>query len=779
MKFVAARPFVVIGPGVVIGCIIAADGESSRLGMHVLVLLGAATLFALLCALRAPVPARLAALAAVAIQLGLVLAEWAESRALMRQERLRGLRGPTLFEGIVVSQPRAIGPPPAPPWALERAESRSSVFEVRVDEPADFRATVYLVDGRVPEIGSRVRLTGRVRPPEPPGNPGEPDARQWAWSSAIDATIEPASGTRMRVEPPPAVLPPSLWPEWLRAKLRARLDGACRPEVAALLAALMLGDRYDVDPEFRDRLRKSGASHVLAISGLHVSMILPVVWGVLHVGGAGLKRRTWAVVIVAVAFAVLTGLQPPVVRCMIMAVAMHLACLAGRRSDPANTLGLAAALIVVCNPLIAVQPGFQLTFAAVAGIMIFTKPFAGRMEGSSRIGRWLRTGIAVSLGAWLATFPLALIHFNMVSAVSCISSLLIVPLVFIELLVGALVLLTGFEWIGACAGWVYDAMNLAAWACTAIPFAWAYMPAPPWPAWVLYGVGCAGARWSGRVWPLAIVVCLPVALAWRADVPNGSVRVQMLDVRRGASILFEFPDGEVALYDAGSLNSATPERRWIAPALWERGIRRIDALILSHTDRDHVNGLAGLLDRFVVGAVWVGRPFVETAEGAAIVRYVESRGVPVRIIEPDPAGAVAVNSWLRLYPPAPWAALRRAPVPPNETSLIAEVEIGTRRILLTGDAGPWAVGYWAANHAARADLLVVPHHGKRNPEIDRLIDATQPKVALVPAPVGYSYPGVIDALRRSGAAVYATGDSGAVEVVVSSDRLDVFEWKKP
>ena len=115
MRFVSARPFVLIGPAMVIGCLIAADGTSSRVGVRVVVLMAAVILFVLLCALRAPVPARLVALAAVALQLGLVLAEWVESGAMTRHERLRRLRGPTVIEGIVVSQPRAIGPPRPPP----------------------------------------------------------------------------------------------------------------------------------------------------------------------------------------------------------------------------------------------------------------------------------------------------------------------------------------------------------------------------------------------------------------------------------------------------------------------------------------------------------------------------------------------------------------------------------------------------------------------------------------------------------------------------------------
>lgn len=789
MRFVAARPFVLIGPGIVAGCLVGADGAASRLAVHAAVLLAAAIVTAMLCVLRAPVLARLAALLATAIQLGLVLTEWAESRALERRAGLEGIRDPVVIEGIVVSQPRAIGPPRAPPWAEPsgRAESRCIAVEVCVDRvdgaPADFRAVVYIEDAETPALGGRIRLRGRVRLPEAPGNPGEADARRWAMASGIDATIWPAKGGSVVVRPPPAVLPPSIWPERLRAALRARLDGACRPEVAALLAALMLGDRGDVDVELQDRLRKSGASHVLAISGLHVSMILPVVWGLLHVGGMRLARRAWCVVGVAVAFAVLTGLQPPVVRCIVMAVALSLAPLARRRADPANTLGMAAALIAACDPLVAPLPGFQLTFAAVVGIMAFYKPLADRMAGMlplRRLSRMLAGSVAVSVAAWLPTYPLTLIHFNMVSGASCVSSLFIIPLVFVDLMLGALILLTGFSWLGSLAGIAYDAMNLAAWGCAELPFAWTYAPAPPWPVWLLYGAGCIAARWSGRLWPLVGVVFLPVLLVDRSSVPDGTVVVHMLDVRRGASVLLEFPDGSVVLYDAGSLNSGAPEHRWIAPALWEKGIRRIDALILSHPDRDHTNGTAGLIERFEVGAVWVGRPFVETGEGAAVVRYVESRGVRVRIVEPDPALPLSVNEWMTLMPPAPWTALGRATVPTNEASLIAEVGVGGRRILLTGDAGPWGCGYLMLQDGRTADVLVVPHHGKRNAQMDRLIGVLRPQVALVPAPVGYSAPEVLDGLRRSGAAVYSTGECGAVEVLVSAGGVDVrcFRAKK-
>jgi competence protein ComEC len=786
MNFALARPFTVIGPGIVVGCLLAAGNARSKVWPLLLVLVACALVGLLLHFWRAPPAARLAALLACSIQLGLVVCEAAERRAFLRHESLRPLEGSVSVEGVALSSARTLRGARPPPWVSSDPQTGVGpyMFDMQVEfvdgARWDFRLRAYVQAEACPvTAGDRLRLRGRLRLPPGPTNPGQGDARRLAWSQGTAASLR-ALGPVALLPGPAAV---RLWPRIglarLRERLQTRIDAACSDkDVAGFVTAILLGPRDGVSDELSDEMRLTGTTHIMAISGQHVALLLPVVWGALHVAGAHYRCRAVLAVLFVAFYALLTGFQAPVVRCLVTTAPLYLAPIIGRRSDPANSLGLAAAAIALWDPMGVKQPSYQLTFAAVVGLMALSPLFAPLLgSGGGRWGRWLRTGMAMGMGAWLATFPLVLIHFNMVSAVGAVATLLIVPPVFTIMVLGILAIVTASPIVGIPAGWAYALMRLLLGGLVDVPGAYDYMPAPALWVWAFTLAGLTAARWSGRLgWvpPAVLVSALAVP---RDRPPPQTVRLSMLDVGRGCSVTLQFPDGSVVLYDAGSLDASAPDRRWIAPFLWERGIRRVDAIVLSHPDRDHVNGLAGLLERFPVGSVWVSGPFARDPEGGRIVSFLQRLGIRVGVVRSEPAGPVFLNPWLKLYPPPPWQALDTRRIPSNEASLVAEVTVAGRRVLLMGDAGERLVGLLLNGRLPeRAHVLVLPHHGKAYRQHAELAAALEPALGLVPAPVGYASAEVLRTLRRGGTRILQTGAEGAVEVIVGADGVSYRTW---
>lgn len=783
MDFVAARPFLIIGPGLVIGCLVASGGAESRLDVHLCVLAAALIVAALLKLGRAPPPAMLAALLASSMQVGLLVADAAEHRAVVRGLQLRRLSGRIEVAGVLLSEPFRTRGPRAPPWGSGDVSRRRGpwVAEMAVERvggaAVECRVRVSFEGAeRPPPAGTAVIVAGKLTCPGEPGNPGEVDPRIVAWTFGSDASLWIASGADVKVVEDSKRSPWIAWVGWIRGTLCDRFLAACGEDVGGFLCAILLGVREGVAPYVRDRLQVTGAAHVLAVSGQNLSMVLPLVWGVLHVGGVRLGGRSILTVLVAAAFAVMTGMQSPVLRCFVMVAVLRLAPLGGRVSDPANSLGLAAALLALADPLSVKGPGFQLTFAAVGAMMAFTPVLADGLgpAGGGRLAGMARTSLAVSAAAWLGTMPLVLVHFNMVSGIGVAASLFIIPLIFVQMLLGAVLLL----WPSPVLAWptavTYDVMVWGVDGLSRFPGAYDYFAAPPAMAWVVVAAAFAAAlSWRKPLFVVPALVAV-VAIPGRTPPPEACVRLTMIDVRRGAAVAAEFPDGSVVLVDCGSLDSTVPERRWIGPALWSMGISKIDAVVLTHPDLDHVNGLAGVVDMFRVRRILVGEPFLEYEGGRRIRDYLKKAGIRVGVVTAEPSESMALNPWMRLLPPAPWKALGRDRPATNETSLAATIEISGRRALLLGDSGAESCGYLMAGGPPRSiDILLVPHHGKFHVRHSALADHLRPTLALISAPKGYGDAGVVAALRGSGARILETGGDGAVQVVLGPSGMTV------
>ncbi len=619
--------------------------------------------------------------------------------------------------------------------------------------------------------GDRIRVSGWLSPPRGARNPGEFDFAAHLARNGI--------GAMLRVPAASDFAEAGKGPWWLRLRgaARARLSAglsAIGPE-GGLYRALVLGDRSALDPRLEKAFVTSGTAHVLAVSGLNLVLVIAMAAGLARLAGLGARGAGLAALTVALAYAALVGWSPPVTRAAAMAASVLAARLLWRRGDLVNALAAAALLVLAVNPEDLFGAGFQLSFAAVLSLALFSAPLSRLLRAGPAAPRpWRAAGslVAASLAAGLATAPITLYHFNIACPVSLAANLAVVPLASLLLGLGAVAGVVGsvspgavsavapvFAAPAAAGRWIVEALGEA-------PYGHFWLPAlpVPWTAALLATLLLLPKR------PRLAACGLAGLAAWAgvffAQPPPAEMRATFLDVGQGASCVLEFPDGDAWVVDCGASARSDPGERVAAPYLWTRRRRTIDVLVLTHADADHISGAEALLERFSVRLLVVTRPLLEDPRAASVLRA--AAGVPVRTVcsgdELRTRSGIAVPV---LGPPAQtpgWSA--------NDTSVILRVEAKGLSLLLTGDAEKRAVRA-LLEREPRAEVLQVPHHGGSSSRSFELPTAVKPLYAVMSAREWFPSPDVEADYRALGIPVERTFEGGAITFVGSGERWRV------
>jgi competence protein ComEC len=631
--------------------------------------------------------------------------------------------------------------------------------------------------------GQRVVVDARVHRPIGYRNPGGFDYPAHLRREGI-LLVGHARADRLTALTPDA-------PPWRVTVKRWAVDviAARLPETsAALLAGLLLGERSTLPPTSDEAFRRAGVYHILAVSGFNVALLAGAVFGGLAI--CGIPRPAVAVVAatVLIGFALVVGGQPSVLRATVMGLLLLAALLLERQSQLPNALAVATLVLLLWRPGDLWEPGFQLSFAATAGIVYLAPWLTGRLT-TRGAPSWLAAAVAVSVGAQAAVTPLMAAHFNQLSLIGVVANLAVVPLAAVATTLGMVALLAELlpgplgSLLFECLWLVLLTLRAVVALAAALPAAMVYLPAPTlaaalaWYGAVLLAPQVAGSR-RRRALLGALLLTVATLSAWPWLRPTERMlRVTFLDVGQGDAILVELPDGPRLLVDGGPGGAGRFDvgERVLAPFLWNRPLGRLDVVALSHWDADHSGGLAAVLARFPVGELW------ESGRGPAGAR--ETMAALSRARVPRRVLAAGQRLWLGH---AVLTVLGPAPGPPqaaNDESLVLRLDWRGLSLLLPGDLGARGEALMLERAGPlRVAALKVAHHGSRSSTGGPFLAAARPRVAVISVgarnPFRHPSPEALARLEAAGTRVYRTDRDGAVVLETDGTILHVTAWAR-
>ena len=629
------------------------------------------------------------------------------------------------------------------------------------------RVLLELPAGRAPPQGAVLAL--RARPVAPRGPETGFDERGWLARRGVHVVLH-ASGSWRIVGRRGGIGGVG---DRLRTEIASALALGTSGERRALLAGVVLGADEGLDPSLREAFKASGLYHLLAVSGQNVVFIALGILGLAYV--AGLPRAAGHVLAIAavLGYALAVGWQPSVVRAAVAGCVASLAWLASRPHDRWHMLALGALVLLAWTPRSLLEPGFQLSFAAVVAILV-TAPRLERFREGWPLPRVLVDVVGISAACGLVTAPILWLQFGVVPLWTVPANALAEPAMPLLLGLGLAAALVApvlpsaavaMSWLaGLCAAWIAFAARLVA----SFPHAQVSSPL----VFLLPAAAIAATTVLRRVAPYrrrglvvdGVGVALLVATAWWAVhpppawQPPAGLRVTMLDVGQGDGILLEVPEGAM-LVDAGP-----PEAR-VDRLLRSRGLRSLAALVVSHPHRDHVGGAVGVLRGLAVGALVDPLQPGDWPEDAEARRVAEERGTVVVAARVGAVYRLGRLSVRVLWPDGGGSAGED----PHEHGVVLLASFGETDVLLTGDAESSVTRRLPLR---RVEVLKVAHHGSADPGLADELPVLRPRVALVSVGRGndYGHPReeTIAALRSvPGLALYRSDEDG--EVVVESD----------
>ena len=655
------------------------------------------------------------------------------------------------------------GPPRTTPFSIRVPGEAVAFGAVRMRE----RVLLELPPERAPPQGAVLEL--RVRPVAPRGPETGFDERGWLARRGVHVVLRGDGNWRVvgRRGGIGGV------GDRLRAHVEATLARGTSGERRRLLAGIVLGEDSDIDRGLRGAFQASGLMHLLAVSGQNIAIVAIGVLFAARILGLGRLVGEALTIIVVLAYALAVGWQPSVVRAAVAGTLASLAWLVARPRDRWHALAVGALVLLVWMPQSALEPGFQLSFAAVAAIFLVAPRMSGVPEAYP-VPRSFWDVLVVAGACGLVTAPIVWLHFGQVALWTIPANVAaepaMPPLISLSLAAAAVEpvspgVATALAWLaGWCAWWLaLVARFVASWPSAQVSSPLALAAAAGTVAAVLLVRRLPRYRRPTALVAIASLSLTLAVAAWATrprpswEPPSG-LRVTFLDVGQGDSALLEVPGGAV-LVDEG------PPEADVAGQLRRLGLRSLTAIVLTHPQRDHIGGAAAVLDELSVGTV--ADPGIEapSADHDAAVAAARRRHVPVVVVH---AGEVFRIGRLRLrilWPDEPGLASED----PNQHAVVALATYGEIDVLLTADAESDVTSRLPLRPV---EVLKVAHHGSEDPRLPDLLRVLRPGIAVISVGAHNDYdhprPETLAMLAaQPGLRTFRTDENG--RVVVESD----------
>jgi competence protein ComEC len=752
-------------------------------------------------------------------------------------------RGPVELTGQVDGLPEAEQDRTVVLLDLESAASMNDPSGAAARSPAVAPPSAIPLTGRIrvnvrgmveggPAIhaGDRLRFTAELRRPYGLHNVGLFDAGRYAQRQGIDAAALVRADQVIRLDDGNGWLdryffrPVEAW----RARVDRAMTASLSPPSAALLSSLILGETSRLTPDMRDAFTAAGVAHLLSISGSHLALLAGVIFLLVR-GACHLLPARWllwltmrlsptqlailATVPAVVWYTALAGGQVATIRSLLMLLLYCGAVLLSRPHDLLTALAVAALVVLAVDPLALGAISFQLSYGAVLGMGLALVWWSGwtaeeRQREPAVSGPdeeappwwrpWLRRSalyLLLTVAATAATAPLVLYHFRQFNWVGLVSNMVLpvigVVVIPLGLLSAWLTLLFSSSTLpfAALNEWAVTALTAVVGWFARWPGAVVHLAAPSLLTVALLYTGMAALvwgrrmRWLGALGVTAGAVWMMIALAGLLR-PDGQLRVNFLDVGQGDAAVITAPTGQTMVIDGGpQYGGYDTGRAVVAPYLWDHGIHRIDYLVASHPQADHIGGQVALLHLFPVGELWQNgvRRGGSVADGWRAAAEADSaRLITIRSVhEPVRIGPVQIDL---LHPSGAFVPDNDNPDGHglNDSAIVLRIGLGEHRFLFTGDIEKPAETELLRVAADRleATVLKVPHHGSRTSSTPEFLNAVHPRDAVISVgaynPYHHPAPPVVEAYEARGVDLLRTDQEGQVTYLTDGTTLRRF-----
>lgn len=626
--------------------------------------------------------------------------------------------------------------------------------------------------------GERWQLTVRLKQPHGTSNPHGSDFEAWALERGIRASGYVADkGSKHKLDAP--AFRPSYFIEQLREQVRAKFQRTLGDApYAGVLVALAVGDQASISQTQWQLFTHTGVNHLMSISGLHITMLSGLAFALaywLWRRSAKLTlffpaRKAAAIIglLVALFYTLISGFEIPAQRTLTMLATFAAMLLLSRNIALSQMLAAALLVVLLADPWAVLAAGFWLSFGAVALIFYVT---------AHRIGKkhWLAEYSKVQWAMTVGLIPPLLALFQQLSLVSPIANAFAIPLV--SFVVVPLTLLGTLPWMDWSLPLAHHAMGLCMWLLQkldSLPLAVWAQHAPP--TWTIF-IGVLGAAWilAPRGFPLrhfGLILLLPMFLVEPPAPAANTARLLVFDVGQGLAVAVQ-TQHHTLLYDSGPdfAGEADSGNRILVPTLRALGIRRLDMLMLSHGDMDHIGGTASVLQALpaaqVSSSLANDHPLLKTAGKTQACEDGQSwqwDGVKFEVLHPDGAPSAKTHD--------------------NDKSCVLRISVGEQQVLLTGDIEKLSEARLLRQHPDKlpATMLVAPHHGSKSSSSEDFVAAVKPRYVVFTAGYRSRYhhpaPEVQQRYADHGAEALRSDEDGAILIAMDARSLQVERYRK-
>ena len=617
-------------------------------------------------------------------------------------------------------------------------ESSPNTKIIKLTNPGGLAALKVIL--RTPQalnINDMVRVFGELREINPTFK--NPYLLSWKWLKKLEGVSYELRGTII------SITPGIHYVHSVRNRLKQKID-ASGAKYGGIIKALTIGDTTGLDEETKKLFLHTGTSHILAISGSNIGIVTAFFFFIsrfligrirkLRLRGDDARYAALATIPFAFIFMLIAGSSIPTVRATIMVTIFMLSLYFERGRDIFNTIALSALAILLIYPHSLFTPSFQLTFASVVFIILFTQRIFPLVKTDNRMLKWLFLSMGMTVSATIGTLPVVLYHFYGVNPFSVFHNLIGVPLMcVIAMPLGLIgVVLPWGEYLLRLAGEV-----LAATVCILTTLDWGYiypMVRPNLFEIILYFIFLFVLLHKRRkiAFALTVFLVLPLASGYAYyayhERFNNDLRVNIIDVGNGDALLVEAPDGMRMLIDGGGFHTSDFDvgKSILTPILLSKKILTLDYVINTHPHGDHLGGIPTIIRDFTVNNFSTGSYFISREKFVDLMKLLRGKKIPLTTWKRGDKFLLKNGMEIVVLNPGRETGTDDL----NNASLVMRIRYGNFSILFAGDIGSDVEEKLIlAGNNLRADVLKIPHHGSRYSSSHEFLAVVQPKIALL------------------------------------------------